>query len=324
MKRLIGFAVLVVSLLFAGQGFAAFSSLFVVGDSLSDSGNVAILQGGANAAPNWDLVPSQSYAPSNTFTNGPVWVETFAANFGLSAVASLTPGGGTNGAVGGARSGERQSILEPFYGIDQANAWVNFFGTLDSDSLWVVWVGGNDIRDAVRNTDASSASQQVNDAVANVGTIINILENAGAQNFLIPNVSDIGIVPEASLAGTYVQDGTALTMQFNAGLATQIDNLRNTLGVNIIELDVFSAFQATVNDPGAFGFSNVTDPCLEIGGAGVCSDPDSYAFWDGIHPTAAIHAGTAALATAAVVPVPAAFPLLLSALAGFGLWRRKS
>lgn len=190
-------------------------------------------------------------------------------------------------------------------------------------SLWVVWVGGNDIRDAVRTADSSSALQQIDDAVANINTIVTNLATAGAQHFLIPNVSDIDDVPEAA-DPSYVQDGTALTMQFNNDLAAQIDNLRTTLAVDIIELDVFSAFQDILSDPTEFGFSNVTDPCLEIGGSSVCANPDSYFFWDGIHPTAAVHAQTAALATAAVVPVPAAFPLLLSALAGFGLWRHKS
>ena len=44
----------------------------------------------------------------------------------------------------------------------------------------------------------------VNDAVANINTIITTLVNAGAQNFLIPNLSDLGRVPEPMPIGNCV------------------------------------------------------------------------------------------------------------------------
>ena len=42
----------------------------------------------------------------------------------------------------------------------------------------------------------------------------------------------------------------------------------------------------------AFGFSNVTESCItpEVIRRAICSKPDEYLFWDGIHPTRIAHA----------------------------------
>jgi outer membrane lipase/esterase len=84
---------------------SAYSALYIFGDSLSDSGNNAIV-----LAPNTtpvpisgnDFIPTFPYA-SGHYTNGPVWAQDFAAVLGLSASPSLL--GGTNFAFGGARTG---------------------------------------------------------------------------------------------------------------------------------------------------------------------------------------------------------------------------
>ena len=306
----------------SGLATAAFSSVFFIGDSLSDNGNAKILLG-TNTTDPWPLIPTFPYSPSDTYTNGPAWTDQFATSLGLATTPSLAGGlTGTNGAVAGARSGLRPNVLLPFYGIDQADAWINFFGgTIPLGSLWSVWVGGNDVRDASMTASLAVAEAIVDSAVDNIETIITNLHNAGATDFLVPNVSDIGATPEAA-TGAYAQDGSALTDRFNAGLAARIALLENTLGVNIFALDIHSAFDAILANPALFGYTNVTDSCLEIGGAGICGEPDEYAYWDGIHPTAAVHAGIADIAFAAVVPLPAAFPLLLSAL-GWIAWRHR-
>lgn len=35
-----------------------------------------------------------------------------------------------------------------------------------------------------------------------------------------------------------------------------------------------------------YGFTNVTDPCFDQATSSVCANPNSYLFWDGVHPTA--------------------------------------
>src|SRR6266852_4253287 len=92
---------------------AGYSSLFIFGDSLSDSGNNAVI-----LAPNVTPVPisGNSFIPtfpyaSGHYTNGQVWAQTFASAFGLSANPSVL--GGTDYAFGGATTGPLSPVPLP-------------------------------------------------------------------------------------------------------------------------------------------------------------------------------------------------------------------
>ena len=67
--------------------------------------------------------------------------------------------------------------------------------------------------------------------------------------------------------------------------------LQTGLGLHITRLDLFEFINSVVNDPSAYGLLNVTDSCLmpavQVGA--ICDHPNSYLFWDGIHPTRAAH-----------------------------------
>ena len=60
-------------------------------------------------------------------------------------------------------------------------------------------------------------------------------------------------------------------------------------------------------------FTNASAPCLTgivfTGNGSVCSNPDSFVFWDGAHPTSAAHR-VLGDAFAAAVPEPATLTLL--------------
>ncbi len=64
---------------------------------------------------------------------------------------------------------------------------------------------------------------------------------------------------------------------------------------------------AIAANPGAFGFTNVTDPCFN--GVTVCANPNQYLFWDVAHPTARGHQLLGA-PFAAAVPEPSSVVLL--------------
>ena len=58
---------------------------------------------------------------------------------------------------------------------------------------------------------------------------------------------------------------------------------------------------------------NVTNACFN--GTSVCSNPDSYLFWDGIHPTAAGHRLIADAAfNVLAVPEPETYALMLAGM----------
>ncbi len=297
--------------LFSGRA-QAYSALYAFGDSLSDTGNVFASVG----------IPLPPYF-NGRFSNGPVWVETLAANLGLSADAATVVAGGTNFAFGGAATGSPPAILGPSSPptlIQQTGLFLGGTGGIaDPNALYVVFGGGNDVR-----------AGDVTGSAMNIATVIATLAGAGAQNFLVPNLPDVGQTPEAIAAGPAAQAGaTFLSTTFNTQLAGELATLRSTLGVNIVEFDTFAFLNNLLANPAAFGFTNIDSPCFSgatgIGGPGtVCANPDEYVFWDGIHPTAATHEIFGNLAFQAVIPLPAAVWLFGSALGMLGWIRRRS
>ena len=131
--------------------------------------------------------------------------------------------------------------------------------------------------------------------VASVGQSIAALYAAGARHFLVWTVPDISLTPtvrslDMAFPGTAAV-ATVLTQGFNAGLAGALAQLSGLPGIDIRRLDAFSLIHEIVADPAPFGFSNVTTPCITPGVAPfACHRPDQFLFWDGIHPTTAVHA----------------------------------
>ena len=109
---------------------------------------------------------------------------------------------------------------------------------------------------------------------------------------------------------------TGLTVAFNSALATALTALDQSLGAEIIQFDTFSALQQILQNPGVYGFDNVTDACVENLSNGQC-DPTRWVYWDGVHPTTATHALLGAELAAAVVPEPASLWLLVGAALGW-------
>ncbi|MFM7437406.1 MAG: SGNH/GDSL hydrolase family protein [Snowella sp.] len=175
---------------------SSFNKVIAFGDSLTDSGNVALY-----TAPNYQSVPFGGIIPSlayqsGRFTNGPTWVETLATRLGVSASPYLA--GGTNFAFGGARTGPlgttpptSPSLLDQF-----ALFQVNTGGIAPSDALYVVWGGSKNARDAAVQKQAgnnSGATAILNQAVGDIVTIIAGLKTAGAVNIsCFTNLSRLG------------------------------------------------------------------------------------------------------------------------------------
>ena len=80
---------------------------------------------------------------------------------------------------------------------------------------------------------------------------------------------------------------------FNATLNNELANFRATRAdVDIRLADLKSAVAITT------GFTNTTDPCVV--NLVACASPDTYTYWDNLHPTAATGRNMAKAAIAAL------------------------
>lgn len=298
-----------------------FTQIYAFGDSLSDVGNLFIASGGA--------IPAAPYF-AGRFSNGPNWIDDLSASLGLGPVKPALAGG-TDFAFGGAVTGP--AVPAPPAAVPNLGQQVGLFtlatgGAAPSSALYTVWIGSNDVFHAL--DDIVAGMLTVPQAEADLGTAaqaaagaVNTLAGEGAKTFVVPLVPDLGKTPDATDVPGLPPIATLLSGVYNTALQGAIDGLDDDIDVHF--LDTFALIDAAVADPAAFGYTNVTDRCYVgpyTGGGTVCATPDTYLFWDGLHPTAPGYARVAALAAAAVPEPPAMLILLLAGAVTIGLRAR--
>jgi phospholipase/lecithinase/hemolysin len=249
----------------AGQ----FTKLVVLGDSLSDTGNLFAATGGA-------IPPSPYY--HGRFSNGPIWVEYLAAALDVPF---------EDLAYGGAKT-DQGNLFDGLSGGDfpgLADEVVTLMTprALDPDAVYVVWAGANDFREALSDALPRGETPDIAGIIGNVVNAVGALYLAGARHVVVPNLPDLGLTPEGRESGA-AEVLTVLSQIYNANLEAALAAYTPAA----VRMDVFRVMTRIVNDPDEYGFANVTAPCLTS--AGVCATPDSYLFWDHVHPTTAGHA----------------------------------
>ncbi len=296
-----------------------YSSMYVFGDSLSDTGNLASVQpGGAFPAP---------YNPGRV-SDGLIWIDHLAAGLGLANGAIASNLGGNNYAWAGARTGT--SLTPPGVLAQIGGIYLPAVGgASDPNGLYVVVGGGNDMRDARDAFGGTSAADNLGRqnaaqaAINNLFTSLGALAQSGAKHVLLANLPDLGFTPEAVFAGKSAQS-TDASNRFNALIAGLETAAEAAFGLDIDVLDLRGIglavlADATTNAGGVYGITNASLPCF-LQGAPSCS---VSAFSDSLHPTARLHAifGQAALN---LVPEPASAVLVLVALGGLVAQRRRA
>ena len=303
----------------SAQQAASYSGIVVFGTSLSDPGNSFALRGGTNTPADFDLnpflVPSAPYAHGGLhFSNGETWIEQFGRSLGLAG--SVQPAYrsnshfATNYAVGATRACDRpdneNDPNETSY--DLPNQVSDFLydvgGVAPSDALYVIEMGGNDVRDAIvialgvlqsggtLQAAILAALPALTCAQQSIAGAILTLHQAGAQEFLVWTSPNPGLTPAVrSLGPGPMQVAAAITALFNSQLLVPtLVALDQTPGVDIAVLDAFTLLQNISANPANFGLTNTTTACVTPNAAPFfCPAPDEYLFWDGIHPTRAAH-----------------------------------
>jgi phospholipase/lecithinase/hemolysin len=293
----IGLAMLVGA---AAPAFASpFSAMYVFGDSGSDVGNVFISSAESEpAAPYFD----------GRYSNGPIVVDDLANTFGL---APLVPavmafsepepppaGESIDYAWGGATTGSEGpccSAQVPVPTVLQQVARFSLMqgGIAPSTGLYVVEIGTNDIEQAITSIlggsmTVTAANTLLAAAAQDTAGAMNTLASEGAKAFLVVSVSDLGKKPSLNGNATSAALGSQLALSYNTELLADLDALIPNDGISLHFLDTFSLIDAWVDDPAAFGFTNVTDACYVgpyTGGGTVCPDPNSFLYWDQQHLT---------------------------------------
>jgi outer membrane lipase/esterase len=330
MTKRLGVAVLAASLACSAAPASAYTALYSFGDSLSDVGN-AYIASGLIGTP----VPISPPYAAGRFSNGPIWLDDLSAKLGLGAV-SPSFAGGDDFAFGGAQTGPTNvNPGSPIDLVGQVAAFPLQVPSRASDALYTLDIGANDIGNALTALAADptfSLSTFLSAAVANTVGAIDSLYSDGARDLLYYEVPDLSVVPDFKGGGPL---GGELATQFNDDVLAGIKPLE-AKGLTVFDVPIFSTIDKIVANPSLFGLTNVTSPCFsgdfETPGS-VCSDPNSFLFWDGEHPTAAAHALTADLAfdvltgttDPLLAPEPSTWAMMLIGFAGlsFAYWRAR-
>jgi outer membrane lipase/esterase len=301
---------------------ADFSAEYVFGDSLSDNGNLASI------APLVGLTFTDPPSVNGSFTNGPVAVQLLAESLGLSANAALwltAPAvpAGTNYAVGGATSATPSTGFINL--LDQVGAYSAYSADhADPNALYVVMIGGNDVRDAALDGTGEAAVTAGVDAEL---TAISTLSGEGAKHFLVVNVPNVGIIPEfAQDNPSLAAEATTFSQNYDSELAAGLGDLDLGAGATLTDFDLYDFNANILANAASLGFTDTTDRCYTDTPGSAATSPkcgpnaeniDSFLYWDDIHPTARVQALWAEGFEAAV-PEPSTWAMLLVGFSGLG------
>jgi outer membrane lipase/esterase len=283
-----------------------YTSIVVFGDSLSDTGNVAHL---TEAKYGIRIPGTVADYTDGRFTDGfdtapaarnytGVWVEQLAAMLPSKPVIKDSLDGGTDYAYGFATTGGGTGDFT-FGPSDSLSVNVNNIGQQISDylatspkiskkTLFVVWGGAIDLLNATSSSDVVKAA--INQAL-NIQRLI----DAGATQFIVPNLPPLGLVPRLNGSPTTSVPATEESVLFNRVLTEALDILRffdQGRRLQLAQLDVFGLFNRIVASPRRFSLADISDSSQ----GNVAVNPDTYLFWDDLHPTTHGHGILAASA----------------------------
>jgi phospholipase/lecithinase/hemolysin len=289
-----------------------YTSIVIFGDSLSDTGNVADL----TQAKYGVRVPSPEFDYTDgRFTDGTdtvpaahnyfgVWVEQLAATFPSKPVVKASLDGGTDYAYGFATTGGGTGVFT-FGPSDELFVNVNNIGQQITDylatkprindkTLFIVWGGAIDILNATSNKDVINAAV---DQAANVQRLI----QAGATQFIIPNLPPLGAVPRLNGSPTTSIPATKASVLYNVTLSAGLAIVRDFnpgRHLNLVQLNVFNLFNQIIKSPSTYALVDVTTSSQGIS----TINPDTYLFWDDLHPTTRGHNILAVTASKLIAP----------------------
>jgi len=264
---------------------AAFTSLFVMGDSISATTNGL---GG-------------TFFYGQRRSNGRVWVEVLAQRQGLAFDTN------NNNSYFGNTSSNLTATINNF----TAPSGVNI-----SNILFVIWVNNADLyypaANSISGTDLSKWTNAMNLSLTNHFKAIANLYNKGARTLIMPNAVDLSSIPlfDASSNTNFIHQRC---LDYNAAFTNILNRARtNSLypGLTIYSPDFFSLLTNIIAHPANYSVTNALYGGISVD---VMEDPvlsdkttngpgTNYIFWDSIDPTAKVHMWMANLVQQLISP----------------------
>jgi phospholipase/lecithinase/hemolysin len=159
------------------------------------------------------------------------------------------------------------------------------------------------------------------------------LLSSGVTKLFVPNLPDLGSISEFRNSPNQVT-ATVLTQMWNSNLLLRLFSLNNSTMADIFFFDVFSLLDGLLNNPASEGFTNTSAQCRSVTLVifeNECNHPETFVFWDQIHPTTAAHAVlgkevfrlvSSGSVLAKEVTAPAVFMLFALGLMGLAFTRK--
>lgn len=251
-----------------------YDTLVIFGDSNSDNGNVYKISN--------FTTPLSPYFQGR-FSNDYVWAE----RLNISQKINHAYGGATtdNDLVQGF-SGER---LIPVPGVRQQ--MMIYARSIQSNTInfdrtvYIIWAGGNNF---LRNPTAGVST--ITQSISNTTGELIVL---GAKHIIIFNQPPLQAVPYVQLIAGGM-NLAQLTSEYNANLSQNIAVLQqNNRERDLQVFDLHALISKVLANASSYGIQNSVAPCLTqtaVGGnVTVCSNPNSYAFFDDVHFTGRMH-----------------------------------
>ncbi|HTN50262.1 MAG TPA: SGNH/GDSL hydrolase family protein [Burkholderiaceae bacterium] len=284
-------------------------SVAVVGASGADIGNRC---GSADPL----CFPAPPYAGPSTASNGMLYPQLIALRYGN--VLAASSAGGFDYAIGGATTGgiPTDTVAQKLPNMQvQLEQYLQRLGYVVNPQTLVVVDGtafGNNVRRVLEllaaNPQAAATlpTAAVTQAATDIGQILNRLYAAGARNIVLANATNMGLHPAvAALGANAIALATGMSSAYNSALAVQVVPGVKVVspGLNIYLVDFGALSNEMKATPANFGITNTTAPCypfFSAPAAPVCATPDTYMFWDELHPSAAVHSYGAQRAIAVI------------------------
>ncbi|MDF1655709.1 MAG: SGNH/GDSL hydrolase family protein [Coxiellaceae bacterium] len=285
-------------ILLTSQSCIAFTPkrIVVFGDSYSDNGNTFRVS--------QDTYPTDKRYWQGRFSNGPVWSEYLAKDFGLN-------------------PNDPKQFMDYAYGQAQANGSLVFqthnkkqqfnftvpdiHQQLDEylaqtkhnvhDTLYILFIGANDLfnQKHLANIDQAKFISRTLAAQAN---LINTLQQLDAKHFLVVNMRDLTAAPIAKAAAEKLANNNSnvsnqqvldninrVIIAYNKALIKKFSDLHQVKIFNVFEFDQQQLKKAKVTNKACYvNHGNYINPQ-----GPACKNPKNYFFYDRIHPTTTIH-----------------------------------